>query len=56
MNEHDATEIAYKKGYNDAAREIFKEIETLKKQWVSGDINDNEFCKHIYQIEKKYTE
>ena len=29
MNEHDATEIAYKNGYNDVAREIFGEIDKV---------------------------
>ena len=41
---------------SEVAREIFEEIEKLKKQWTSGDINDDEFYKQLYLLEKKYTE
>ena len=29
MNEHDATEIAFKNGYEKAVREIFEEVEKI---------------------------
>ena len=48
-----------REGYRKAsevAREIFEDINEFKKQWVSGDMNDDEFCKHLYKLEKKYTE
>ena len=55
----DYAEELYNAGYrkaSDVAREIFEEIEKLKKQWTSGDINDDEFYKQLYLLEKKYTE
>ena len=60
MNEHDATEIAYKNGYAkgkaDCAREIFAEINELKKQYASGDIDGNTLYVQLYMLERKYTE
>ena len=41
---------------SEVAREIFEEIDELKKQWTSGDINDDEFYKQLYLLERKYTE
>lgn len=49
----------YGAGYRksaDVAREIFANINELKEQWASGDMNDDEFYKQLYKLEKKYTE
>ena len=40
----------------EVAREIFGEINAIKKEYASGDIDDNEFYIRLYQLEKKYTE
>ena len=46
----------YAKCMKDYAREIFEELNELKKQWASGDMNDDEFYKRLYLLKKKYTE
>jgi hypothetical protein len=49
----------YEKGYrkaSDVAEEIFAEINELKKQYLSGDINGNELYVQLYLLEKEYTE
>ena len=95
MNIHDATEIAFRNGYEkgkaeveneverltnilnsyalqygtvmdkhivierartEVAREIFEEIEKIKKEYASGDIDGNELYVRLYLLEKKYTE
>jgi hypothetical protein len=60
MNKHDATESAYNNGYEkgkaDSAREIFEEINKIKKQYADGDIDGNTLYVYLYTIEKKYTE
>ena len=38
------------------AREIFGEINAIKKEYASGDIDGNELYIRLYQLEKKYTE
>ena len=54
MNEYDATEIAFKRGYDTAAREIFKEINQIKKEYASGDIDGNELYVRLYLLKNKY--
>jgi hypothetical protein len=58
----------YRKGFEDGckgatdrikaevAREIFEEINTIKKEYASGDIDGNELYVRLYMLEKKYTE
>ena len=41
---------------SEIAREIFEEIDEIKKQYASGDINGNELYARLYLLEKKYTE
>lgn len=41
---------------SDVAREIFEEINELKKQYASGDIDGNTLYVQLYMLEKKYTE
>ena len=41
---------------SDFAREIFEEIEKIKKEYASGDIDGNELYVRLYLLEKKYTE
>lgn len=54
MNEHNATEIAYKNGYAkgkiDCAREIFEELEkfVVKKVFRNGEI--------VYDVTDRFTE
>lgn len=51
MNEHDATEIAFKNGYEKAAREIFEEIEReIKNHGITYA------QRKIAELKKKYTE
>ena len=38
------------------AREIFAEINAIKKEYASGDIDGNELYVRLYTLEKKYTE
>ena len=41
---------------SEVAREIFEEIDEIKKQYASGDIDGNELYVRLYLLEKKYTE
>ena len=38
------------------AREIFEEIEEIKKEYASGDIDGNELYVRLHLLKKKYTE
>ena len=40
----------------DTARKIFEEINAIKKEYASGDIDGNELYIRLYQLEKKYLE
>lgn len=52
MNEHDATEIAFKNGYKKAAKEIFEDIEKLKHtKWDWSDVVE---WNGIAKLKKKY--
>lgn len=51
MNEHDATEIAFKNGYKQAVRDIFEEIERETK---NHGITYTQ--RKIAELKKKYTE
>ena len=57
MKEHDATEIAFKNGYNKAAREIFEEIENnmidIKMEFSTLRAIGS---KKLTKLKKKYTE
>lgn len=55
MNEHDATEIAYKNGYKKAAEEIFAEIEKHKTIPFGAKCEVIPFYV-IAELKKKYTE
>ena len=49
----------YNAGYrkqSDVVREIFEEINEIKKQYTSGDIDGNELYVRLYLLEKKHTE
>ena len=43
-------------GYESTSKEIFAEINAIKKEYASGDIDGNELYVRLYMIEKKYTE
>lgn len=45
-----------KQAKQDVAREIFAEINAIKKEYASGDIDGNEMYVRLYMLEKKYTE
>ena len=67
MKDHDATEQAFKNGYEkgkqDVAKEIFAEIEPLIPKNTNGDYEDfpiylyviNEIGERIAELKKKYT-
>ena len=40
----------------EVAREIFEEINAIKKEYASGDIDSNKLYIRLFQLEKKYTE
>ena len=40
----------------EVAKQIFEEINAIKKEYASGDIDGNELYIRLYQLEKKYTE
>lgn len=40
----------------EVAREIFEELDGIKKEFASGDINGSELFFRLYVLEKKYTE
>ena len=40
----------------EVAKQIFEEINAIKKEYASGDIDGNEVYIRLYQLEKKYTE
>ena len=40
----------------EVAREIFGEINAIKKEYASGDIDGNELYVRLYLLEQKYTE
>ena len=40
----------------EVAREIFDDINAIRKEYLSGDIDGNELYIRLYQLEKKYTE
>lgn len=51
MNEHDATEIAYKNGYNQAVQDVFSDIEReIKNHGITYA------QRKIAELKKKYTE
>ncbi len=58
--DHKASEERWEELYSNAkaevAREIFEEINTIKKEYASGDIDGNELYVRLYMLEKKYTE
>jgi hypothetical protein len=58
MNEHDATEIAFKNGYEKAVREIFEEIEEILFDYESTIQKEyrNAFNSRFAELKKKYTE
>ena len=60
MNIHDATETAYRNGYEKAkaevAREIILEIDTLICCHANGDIDDKRLYILFDELKKKYTE
>ena len=41
---------------SEVAREIFAEINAIKQEYASGDIDGNELYVRLYMLEKKYTE
>lgn len=41
---------------SEVAREIFAEINAIKKEYASGDIDGDELYVRLYMLEKKYTE
>ena len=53
-NEHLAVMLSEAK--QDVAREIFAEINAIKKEYSRGDIDGNELYLRLYMLEKKYTE
>lgn len=58
MNEHDATEIAFKNGYKKAVREIFEEIHksVIHRILHDEDYSLDSFTKDLDELKKKYTE
>ena len=48
--------IVIERARDEVAREIFEEIEEIKKEYASGDIDGNELYVRLYLLEKKYTE
>ena len=65
MKEHDATEIAFKNGYEkgkaDGAREIFAEIYRTHEDCIvilgdMGYFQPSKFVQKITELKKKYTE
>lgn len=38
------------------AREIFEELDNLKKQYIKGDIDEHKFIVRLFLLKKKYTE
>lgn len=58
LAEEKAKAIAEHEGHikAEAAREIFEEINAIKKEYASGDIDGNALYIRLYQLEKKYTE
>ena len=62
MNEHEATEIAYKNGYKqgkaEVAREIFKEIQksVIHRILHDEDYSLDSFTKDLDELKNKYTE
>ena len=49
----------YNAGYrkqSEVTREIFEEINAIKKEYSSGDIDGNELYIRLHMLEKKYTE
>ena len=41
---------------SEVAREIFEEINAIKKEYASGDIDGNELYIRLFRLEKKYLE
>lgn len=57
MNTHDATEIAYKRGYEQAAREIFAEIEKCFFEELVGCTEAKLIDEEMFaELKKKYLE
>lgn len=55
MNEHDATEIAFKNGYKKAATEIFKGIAEIADQLMNSPYYSIGDAIHdIAELKKKY--
>ena len=57
--EHKDAEEIYNAGYrkqSEVAREIFDDINAIKKEYSSGNIDGNELFVRLYLLEKKYTE
>ena len=45
----------YDIGRKEVAKEIFEEIEEIKKEYTSGDIDGNELYVRLHLLKKKYT-
>lgn len=56
MNIHDATEIAYKNGYNQAVRDIFEEIEQVLGLFLIDNHCAIVSLVELAELKKKYSE
>lgn len=56
MNEHDATEQAFKNGYKKAAEEIFAEIDRFCMENKIEDATDEQIYSWYKNLKKKYKE
>lgn len=46
----------YEMARQNVAREIFEELDNLKKQYIKGDIDEHKFIVRLFLLKKKYTE
>ena len=54
MKENDATEQAFKNGYEQAASKIFDEIEGVSGLFAQGLIEEREFFDILKELRKEY--
>lgn len=54
MKEHDATEIAFRNGFNSGADEIISLVDALLYKHYNGDLNDTDLYKAFGLIKNRY--
>lgn len=55
MQTHDASEIAYKNGYEKGVKDIISDIDSLLYKHFNRDISDDDLYKYFARIKAKHS-